>query len=200
MWPASRRDRPKHFIPLVGGTSPFEATLRRVRELAPPRRTWVVSTSELAPVTRRALRGHPGVRLLLEPEARNTAAAIAWAAARIEAEDPGALMGVFPADHHIPSPRAFARSVRGAARAASDGEWLVLVGIEPTRPDTAYGYLWLGGRVRGTAHRVRRFVEKPSASRARRFLRHGHHLWNAGMLVASARRVLTEAEALAPEL
>jgi len=199
-WPASRSARPKHFIPLLGGTSLFEATLRRVRELAPPERTWVVSASGLAQATRRALRGHAGVRLLLEPEARDTAAAIAWAAARIEAEDPEALMGVFPADHHIPAPRAFARSVRAAARAASDGEGLVLVGIEPTRPDTAYGYLWLGDRVRGAAHAVRRFVEKPSASRAKRFLRDGQYLWNAGMLVASPRRVLAEAEALAPEL
>ncbi|MBW2416596.1 MAG: mannose-1-phosphate guanylyltransferase [Deltaproteobacteria bacterium] len=199
-WPASRRALPKHLIPLLGETSLFEATLRRLRELAPPERTWVVSAQELARPTRAALRGHRGVRLLLEPQARNTAAAIAWVAARIEAADPGALMAVFPADHHIPAPRAFARSVRAAARAASDGEWLVLVGIEPTRPDTAYGYLRLGERVRGSAHAVQRFVEKPTASRARRFLRDGHYLWNAGMLVASSRRVLAEAEAHAPEL
>jgi mannose-1-phosphate guanylyltransferase len=199
-WPASRRARPKHFVPLVGGVTPLEATLRRLRALAPADRTWIVTTRELGPLTRRALRAHRGVRLLLEPEARNTSAAILWAAARVAAEDPGALIGIFPADHHIPAEQAFARSVRGAARAAANGEWLVLVGIQPDRPDTGYGYLQLGERVVGSARRVRRFVEKPDAVRARRFFRSGHYLWNAGMLVSRPERVLAEAEALAPEV
>lgn len=199
-WPASRRARPKHFVPLVGGITPLEETLRRVRALAPRERTWIVTTRALAAATRRALRSHRGVRLLLEPEARNTAAAVLWAAARVAREDPEALIGVFPADHHIPSPRAFVRAVRGAARAAAGGEWLVVIGLQPDRPDTAYGYLQLGERVSGSAHRVRRFVEKPDRIRARRFLRSAHYLWNAGMLISRPDRVLAEARDLAPEV
>jgi mannose-1-phosphate guanylyltransferase len=140
------------------------------------------------------------VRLLLEPEARNTTAAILWAAARVAAEDPDGLIAIFPADHHVPSTAAFARTLRAAARAAAGGEWLVLVGIQPDRPDTAYGYLQLGDRMAGSARRVRRFVEKPDAVRARRFLRSGRYLWNAGMLVGRPDLVLAEAEALAPEV
>ena len=199
-WPASRRARPKHFVPLVGGVTPLEETLRRVRSLAPPGRTWIVTTRELGPRTRRALNSRRGVRLLLEPEARNTTAAILWAAARVAAEDPDGLIAIFPADHHVPSTAAFARTLRAAARAAAGGEWLVLVGIQPDRPDTAYGYLQLGDRMAGSARRVRRFVEKPDAVRARRFLRSGHYLWNAGMLVGRPDLVLAEAEALAPEV
>lgn len=199
-WPASRRARPKHFVPLVGGVTPLEETLRRVRSLAPPARTWIVTTRELGPRTRRALNSRRGVRLLLEPEARNTTAAILWAAARVAAEDPDGLIAIFPADHHVPSTAAFARTLRAAARAAAGGEWLVLVGIQPDRPDTAYGYLQLGDRMAGSARRVRRFVEKPDAVRARRFLRSGRYLWNAGMLVGRPDLVLAEAEALAPEV
>lgn len=199
-WPASRRSRPKHFVPLVGGLTPLEETLRRLRGLAPARRTWIVTTRELGARTRRALRGHRGVRLLLEPEARNTSAAVLWAAARVGAEDPDGLVGIFPADHHIPSARGFLRSVRAAARAAADGESLVLLGIQPDRPDTAYGYLQLGERAGGAAYRVRRFVEKPDRIRARRFLRSGHYLWNAGMLISRPDRILAEAEREAPEV
>jgi len=191
---------PKPFVPLLRGGTLFEATLSRLSELAPASRTWVVSASNLAAPTRRALRGHRGVRLLLEPKARNTAAAVAWAAACVAADDPETVVGIFPADHHIPARKTFARTVRGAARVAAAGEHLVLVGVEPTRPDPAYGYLQLGARAQGPAHRVRRFVEKPGVSRARRFLRSGHYLWNAGMVVATAARILEEIEAHAPEI
>lgn len=199
-WPASRRAAPKPFIPLLGGRTPFRATLERLRRLAPKERTWVVTPRELLPITRAALRGERGVRLLSEPAPRDTAAAVVWAAARIAAEDPEALVAVFPSDHHIPNPEALARAVRRAARAAMSGEGLVLIGIEPTHPDPAYGYFRLGRRVSGSAHAVQRFVEKPDRARARRYLARGDYLWNSGMLVARASRILAEARAHAREL
>jgi mannose-1-phosphate guanylyltransferase len=160
----------------------------------------VVSGRELARVTRAALRPHRGVHLLLEPLARNTAAAVAWAAANVAGEAPDALIGVFPADHHIPEKAKFVRTIRTAARAAADGESLVLIGIEPSRPDTAYGYLRVEApRSRG-AVRVQRFVEKPDAGRASRFARSGRYLWNAGMVVGTARRILAETRAHSPEV
>ena len=142
-WPASRRAVPKPFVSLVGRRTLIGDTLERLRLLAPPSRTTVVSAEELAGATRAALRGRRGTRLLLEPVARNTAAAIAWAAAEALGRGDDGVIGVFPADHHIPDPRAFAAAVRVAAQAAADGEKLVLLGIEPAWPDTAYGYLRL---------------------------------------------------------
>ena len=141
---------------------------RTLRLLAPAAAT-VVSAQELASATRGALRAHRGTRLLLEPLARNTAAAIAWAAAEALGRGDRGVIGVFPADHYIPDARAFARSVRTAATAAADGERLVLLGIEPSRPDTAYGYLRLTRGARAGVARVARFVEKPDAARARPF-------------------------------
>jgi len=198
-WPASRRAVPKPFVPLVGSRTLLGDTLERLALLAPAARTTVVSAEELARATRAALSARKGTRLLLEPVARNTAAAIAWAAAVALGRRDDGVIGVFPADHHIPDARAFASAVRAAARAAADGERLVLLGIEPSRPDTAYGYLRLGASAHGV-HRVARFVEKPAAARARRFLADGSYLWNAGMVVARPGRILAETKQLSPEV
>jgi len=199
-WPASRRAAPKPFLPLVGERTLLGDTLERLRRLAPAARTTVVSADSLAAATRSALRAHKGTRLLLEPVARNTAAAIAWAAADALGRGFDGVIGVFPADHHIPSPQAFAACVVRAARAAADGERLVLLGIEPTRPDSAYGYLRLGRDTRSGATKVARFVEKPARAVARRYLASGKYLWNAGMLLARPERILAETRALAPEV
>jgi mannose-1-phosphate guanylyltransferase len=187
-------------VPLLGPDTLLDATLRRIAHVAAPGRRWVLASAELAPLVRRALRRHPGVRLLVEPWARNTGPAIAWAAAHVAAQRDGGLLGIFPADHFIPDGPAFARSVRRAARAASSSGDLVLIGIEPARPDTAYGYLRLGRRHRSGAAPVVRFEEKPKLARARRFLASGRYLWNAGMLVAPPARVLAETRAHAPDI
>jgi mannose-1-phosphate guanylyltransferase len=198
-WPASRRAVPKPFVPLVGRRTLIGDTLERLRLLAPASRTTVVSAQELAGATRAALRSHRGTRLLLEPVARNTAAAIAWAAADALGRGDSGVVGVFPADHYIPDARAFAKAVRVGAAAAADGERLVLLGIEPSRPDTGYGYLRLA-KGRGAVVPVARFVEKPDLARAQRFVADGGYLWNAGMVLARPERILDETRTLSPEV
>lgn len=200
-WPASRRILPKPFVPLVGERTLLGDTLARLRRLAPAARTTVVSAASLATLARSALRASPGTRLLLEPAARNTAAAIAWAAADALGRGHVGVIGVFPADHQIARGAAFATAVERAARLAADGERLVLLGIEPTRADPAYGYLRLARRaVRGGGFAVESFVEKPTRARARRFLASGRYLWNSGMLLARPERILAETRAHAPEV
>ena len=102
-WPASRRARPKPFVRLLGDQTLLDATLERLYRVAPAPAISVVASRDLAGLTRRALREHPGVTALFEPEARNTAPAIAWAAANVAAREPDAILGIFPADHHIPN-------------------------------------------------------------------------------------------------
>lgn len=202
-WPASRKGRPKPFVPLLGERTLLDATLERLRRVAPAERTWLVTSRDLASLARVTARDHPGVRVLLEPEGRNTAAAILWATAHVAARtaDPARdVVGVFPADHHIPDRARFAADVRIAARTAARGEEIVLIGIPPTRADTAYGYIRIGAGPTGEPAPVRRFVEKPDRTRARRYLRSGGYLWNAGMLVATPERILAEARAHAPSL
>jgi mannose-1-phosphate guanylyltransferase/mannose-6-phosphate isomerase len=201
-WPASRRRHPKPLLELVAGRSLLAATVARARRFAGRGRIWVVCGREHAPAMRKAA-GIPASRLIVEPHRRNTAMAIAWAAQRIAAVDPGAVMAVLPADHYIPDAAAFAAAIRRAARAAQDAGCLVTLAVTPTRPDTGYGYIHAGAPI-GRAHpglrRVRRFVEKPDAARARRFLRRGGFFWNAGIFVWTARSILEEIEVCAPEL
>lgn len=201
-WPASRRERPKPFMRVVGGKTLLEATLERARRFATADRIWIVCGNEHAAT----MRGESGLardHVLVEPSRRNTAMAVAWAAVRIAAEDPEAVMAVLSADHHIPDSRAFARAIERCARAADRASVLLTLGVRPTRPDTGYGYIQLGAAIGAKhpgLHRVKRFVEKPDLARARRYLALGDHLWNAGVFVWSAATFLEEVEAHAPEL
>lgn len=198
-WPASRQAAPKPFLRVVGGRTLIGATLERAARFADAERTWVVCGTEHARAVR-AETGLPGRRVLAEPVRRNTAMAIALAAARICAEDPEAVMVVLPADHVIPDARAFAAAIGKAARAARDAHVLVTIGIQPRRADTGLGYIQRGAPASGGLHHVRRFVEKPDAKTARRYLRRGDYLWNAGIFVWSARIILEELEQCAPDV
>lgn len=199
-WPRSRRRIPKPFLVLADGESLLEQAAARARRFAGE--VWVVCGREHARrVTR--ITGIPARRILVEPRRRNTAMAVGLAATRIAAEDPDAVLGVLPADHRVPDAAAFARAMRRAAAAADRAGALVALGVRPTRPETGYGYLQQGppaGRGFPGLHRVRRFVEKPDASRARRFLRRGGFCWNAGVFVWRAQAILEEIEAHAPAL
>jgi mannose-1-phosphate guanylyltransferase/mannose-6-phosphate isomerase len=162
----------------------------------------MVCGREHARAMRRAS-GLPASRVLVEPRRRNTALAVAWAALRLRARDPEAVMAVLPADHLVPDAKAFAAAVRRAARAARKAQVLVTLGVSPTRPDTGYGYIQEGppaGAGFPGLRRVRRFVEKPDLPRARRFLRQGGYRWNAGIFVWTADALLREVEACAPDL
>jgi mannose-1-phosphate guanylyltransferase len=201
-WPASRAARPKPFLRVLGGRSLLDATLARARRFASRDCVWVVCGREHARAVRRAT-GLPTRRILVEPMRRDTAMAVGFAAAHIGAGEPGAVLAVLPADHAIPDAAAFVRDLRRAADAARTEGVLVTLGVEPTRPDTGYGYIQVGaaaGPAHPGLHRVRRFVEKPDAARARRYLRRGDHLWNAGIFVFTAAAVLEETERCCPEL
>jgi mannose-1-phosphate guanylyltransferase/mannose-6-phosphate isomerase len=201
-WPASRREWPKPFMRVVGGRTLLEATLERAGRFAAADRIWIVCGAEHAA----AMRSESGLerdRVLVEPSRRNTAMAVAWAAVRIAAEDPDAVMAVLSADHHIPDSRAFARAIKHCARAADRASVLLTLGVRPTRPDTGYGYIQQGEAIGAEfpgLHSVKRFVEKPDLASARSYLARGDHLWNAGVFVWSARTFLEEVEAHAPEL
>jgi mannose-1-phosphate guanylyltransferase/mannose-6-phosphate isomerase len=201
-WPASRQAFPKPLLRFVDGRSLLEAALSRSRRFADVERTWVVCGREHAKAVR-AETGLPASRLLVEPMRRNTAMAVAYAAARIGSHDPSAVMVTLPADHVIPDERAFGTAIRKAGRAARDSDVLVTLGVKPKCPATGLGYIQRGPAVGPKApglHRARRFVEKPDAKTARRYLRSGNYLWNAGIFVWSVHTILEEIEAFAPDI
>ena len=204
LWPASRTQFPKQFVPdLLPGSKPlFERTLKRLSGPGhlPPT---VVCNAEHAFLVR-DLCGDAGIaprRILLEPAARNTAPAIAAAAIDIASEDPEAILVVMPSDHVIPDEDAFAADVAHAAQLARDGH-LVLFGIEPSRPHTGFGYIEPGGSLAGErpAFAIRAFHEKPDQATAERWLAEGRRQWNAGIFVMGARAFLAALEVHAPAI
>ena len=201
-WPLSREARPKPLLSLSGGETLLGQTLERARRVAPDENVWLVCGAAHAAEMKR-VSGLPARRVLVEPEMRNTAAAVALAAHRIARADPDAVMVVLAADHQIPDGAAFAREVKKGVRAAADAGVLVTVGVEPTRPETGYGYIRLGPAASDRhpgLHTVRRFVEKPDAARAKQYLRRGGYFWNAAIFVWRAATILEEVERHAPEI
>jgi mannose-1-phosphate guanylyltransferase/mannose-6-phosphate isomerase len=197
-WPLSRGSRPKQFLPLAGKRPLLVETWRRALRLAPAERVWVIAPKALARDIRRMLPDLRRGNLVLEPSPRDTAPAIALACAKLARRDPSAVACVFPTDHVIRDARAFTRSVRVAAAAAAEGA-LVCLGVTPDRPATGFGYLKCAARPAGIeAVKVDRFVEKPNEARAKRFLRSGRYLWNAGMFVWRVDRFLDELARTAP--
>lgn len=189
LWPRSRKALPKPFLPLVGDETLFTATLLRcpgTRGFADP--VVVTGAAHLEHVESQ-LPDAAHTRIIVEPEGRNTAAAIALAALSLP-ED--AIMLVCPSDHHIGDREAFHGAAMEAAALAEKG-WLVSFGIEPTSPDTGYGYLKQGDAIEGSGgRRVARFVEKPDLARATEFLASGEYAWNGGIFAFRAGSFLEE--------
>jgi mannose-1-phosphate guanylyltransferase/mannose-6-phosphate isomerase len=201
LWPLSRKSYPKQFTSLVGDRTLFQQSARRLsgEDYAEP---VVVTNAEFRFIVadQLAAEGIEAGAILIEPEGRNTAPAILAAALHLQASDPDALMLVAPADHVIPDAEAFRATVGSALEAARQGR-LVTFGIQPTRPETGYGYIEVGKRADGEGvHAVTRFVEKPAAARAEEILAAGGFLWNAGIFLFSARAIVEAFARHAPGL
>lgn len=200
LWPLSRSARPKFLLDLEGsGRTMIQQTWDRMLLLTGADRIHVVSG--ISHGTAIAAQLPDLVNLLLEPSPRDSMPAIGLAAAIIERDDPGAIVGSFAADHSIPDPARFADTVREAIAVAEDG-FIVTVGITPTEPSTAFGYVAFGDPLPGhaTARAVRGFVEKPDAETALGYLEGGAHVWNAGMFVARASLLMDTLARFQPDL
>ncbi len=197
LWPLSRKALPKQFVPLVQGKSLLRLTLERAALLGPQS---IIVASEDHRFLVQDCTAAAGVQgtILLEPVARNTAAAMASAALNVSAD---ALLLFLPADHHIPDAAAFVATIHSGVAAARAGS-IVTFGVSPTFPSTAYGYIQQGDALagQGGARAVQRFVEKPNAQRAQELLLAGGYFWNAGIFLARAGTLLAALEAHAPDI
>jgi len=199
-WPLSRHLYPKQLLRIMGGETLIQQTMRRVVGCVSADQVLISTNSLQAESIRFQLAEWKDAlqnSFLLEPEGRNTAPAIALAACRVMEADPDGIMLVLPADHVIKEDSRFQASVSLATQLADDGH-LVTFGVKPIRPETGYGYIQPNRRIRlGTrrsliGHPVARFVEKPDAPTAQRYLRSGNYYWNSGMFVWRASVILDE--------
>lgn len=200
LWPLSRKTLPKQFVPLVGSKSLLLLTLERLR-LLNPEVTCVASEEHRFLVQEGIDAAKVKGKQLLEPMARNTAAAMAAVALLA---DPEQLLLFAPADHHIPDTDLFVATIRKGVPAALAG-YLVTYGVEPAFPSTAYGYIRQGEKLDAAwgddaGHAVAAFIEKPEASRAEQLLLEGGNLWNAGILLVQAKVLTAALQAHAPDI
>lgn len=203
LWPRSRTSYPKQFLQLVSERSLLQDTVSRVSDpsdFAPP---LMVCNEEHRFIVAEQLReiDITPSHIVLEPLARNTAPAVAAAAALLAADDPDALMLVLPSDHTIDDTAMFRGAIKTAAAAAREGA-LVTFGIKPLRAETGYGYI-AGGERLGTREgcfTVRSFVEKPDRATAEGYLAAGGYFWNSGMFLFSVKAFLEECERFEPAI
>ncbi|MDZ4168056.1 MAG: mannose-1-phosphate guanylyltransferase/mannose-6-phosphate isomerase [Coriobacteriia bacterium] len=209
-WPLSRELNPKQLLSMFGTESLIAQAVHRILPFAEGGSSVAIATNErLFDELRNHLTAHEdtalhAVRYIQEPVAKNTAPAIALAAAVFAAEDPEAIMVVLPSDHLLEGGQLWAECIEAAMAVAADG-YLVTIGITPTRPETGYGYIRAGepldGRAIGGAvpHVAAEFVEKPDADRAQEFVDSGRYYWNAGIFVMKVQQVLDELDAAGGE-
>jgi mannose-1-phosphate guanylyltransferase/mannose-6-phosphate isomerase len=200
LWPVSREAHPKQFLPLAGELSMLQETLQRtsgLEETAPI----VVCNEEHRFMVAEQLRQVDlrASALILEPQGRNTAPAVALAALQAITADPDALLLVLPADHLIQNVGAFVDAVGVAIPLARQGR-LMTFGVVPASPETGYGYIKCGAALESDLYELERFVEKPDAATAQAYLDSGSYLWNSGMFLLRAATYLEQLGQYAPEI
>ncbi|WP_454716911.1 mannose-1-phosphate guanylyltransferase/mannose-6-phosphate isomerase [Caulobacter segnis] len=200
LWPASRSDQPKQFLKLVGERSSFQETVLRVKDIPGVAEIVIVTGEAMVDyVAQQTAEIETWVTILVEPEARDSAPAVAAAAAYVERQDPDGVVLMLAADHHIAEPEIFGQAAVTAAKAA-ESDLIVTFGVQPTAPATGFGYIRPGDALLdGSVNAVAAFVEKPDQETAERYLLEGY-LWNSGNFAFKASTLLGEFEAFEPSV
>ncbi|QJW91926.1 mannose-1-phosphate guanylyltransferase [Spirosoma taeanense] len=189
-WPFSRTSYPKQFHDVLGtGRTLLQQTADRFDGICPPENIFIVTSALYKDLCKQQLPQLTDDQILCEPVARNTAPCIAYACYKIAQKDPEANIVVAPADHIILKEEEFKRTIRTALDATKDQDILVTLGIQPSRPDTGYGYIQYIPEAGETIKKVKTFTEKPHLELAQQFVDSGEFVWNAGIFVWNVRAI-----------
>lgn len=195
-WPYSRRSHPKQFLDFIGtGETLLQMTYWRFRKAFSPEEILVVTNATYAPIVREQLPEMSERELLLEPNPRNTASAIAYAALHIEGQSPGSVLVVAPSDHLVTKEDRFIQRIATACEVAGSSHNIITLGIRPTYPEVGYGYIQAlpegaAELKEGALYKVKTFIEKPNLEMARLLLDSGEFYWNAGLFVAQPQVII----------
>jgi mannose-1-phosphate guanylyltransferase len=202
-WPYSRYNRPKQFLKIVGNQSMLQMTVDRLLKIEKVTDIYIITRKDLKDSVIKEISGVKPENIIAEPSGKNTAPAIGLVGALLGLTEPDTVMGVFPADHLIVGHGAFEKALNTADHLAKKGDNLVTIGIPPTSPSTAYGYIQFDDsdeEVHSGAHRVKSFAEKPHKDLAKRFVASGDFFWNAGMFFWKVSTFLSAMDLYMPEL
>jgi len=190
---------PKYGLNIFGKRTLLQQVFARARKALPGAEIMVVTQKAQSALVRKQLPSLKRTNIIVEPFGRKTAAAIGLAAVEIARDDPDAVMLICPADSYTQENEKFVAAAKRAVLAARDG-CLVTMGIRPTYPATGYGYIKVNPKSKTKIYKVAKFVEKPNLARARKFLKSGNYLWNAGVFVWKVSTILEAIEKYMPGL
>ncbi len=206
-WPMSRTTHPKQFIDILGtGETLIQQTFKRFKRICPKENIYIVTNEIYLALVMKQIPELNRQQILLEPSRRNTAPCIAYANHCILERDPDALIVVAPSDHIILKEDVFQENVEAALVAASENDWLITLGIRPSRPDTGYGYIqYVDGKKdvyprEKHIKKVKTFTEKPNLELAETFLKCGDFLWNSGIFIWSLKSIMKAFEKHLPDV
>ncbi len=193
-WPLSRSDCPKQLLKITSDQTLLEETLARIAGFIKPENIRIVAGSNIRDKIQETLTDFNPEHLYSEPFGRNTCLAIGFSALLLHRDDPDAVMIVLPSDHLIKPKETFINLLKVATEICAEYDWLITLGITPTRPETGYGYIEIGDMfdtINGVSiYRVAEFNEKPTRIVAQQYYYGRRHLWNSGMFIWSARSIL----------
>ncbi|WP_234735993.1 mannose-1-phosphate guanylyltransferase [Tellurirhabdus bombi] len=199
-WPFSRTNNPKQFHDVLGtGRTLLQQTADRFEGICDKSAIYIVTSEEYKDLVKEQLPFLDDDQILLEPVRRNTAPCIAYATYKIAARDPNANIVVAPADHIILKEEEFRSTIRTALQATDSHDILVTLGIQPSRPDTGYGYIQYLTESEGSVKKVKTFTEKPHLELAQQFLDSGEFVWNAGIFVWNVKSINKAFDTYLPE-
>lgn len=199
-WPASREDKPKQFLDITGtGQSLLQMTVERFKKIVPIENIFIVTNKKYKELVKEQLPELSDNQIIGEPSRNNTAPCVAYTALKLASLDPNANMVVAPSDHLILKEEAFLAQIKKALDFASENDALLTLGIEPSRPDTGYGYIHFEEGQNGV-NPVKAFKEKPDLAKAKEYVASGNYLWNAGIFIWSVKSVLKAFENHANEI
>ncbi len=195
-WPMSRTSHPKQFIDILGtGKTLIQQTFERFTKSIPKENIYIVTNEIYKDLVMDQLPEISENQVLCEPSRRNTAPCIAYASYKIKEENENAVMVVAPSDHIILKENEFTEVINTAMKAAEENPWLLTLGIQPSRPDTGYGYIQFNDDITydkdSRIKKVKTFTEKPNFELAQSFLESGDFLWNSGIFIWSLKSILS---------
>ena len=199
-WPASRNNKPKQFLDILGtGKSLLRLTFERFNKSVSAERMYVVTNKDYKDLVKKDLPELDDHQILCEPLRRNTAPCIAYASHKISKIEPDAVVTVAPSDHLIIDEQAFLNTIVLAAKAAGDQDKLLTIGMKPSRPETGFGYIQF---IESDAEikKVKTFTEKPERELAQKFLESGDFVWNSGIFIWGVKAILDQFEVSLPEM
>lgn len=199
-WPSSTEERPKQFLDILNtGKSLIRVTFERCLKLVPTENVLIVTNKAYKELVQEHLPELPVQNILCEPSRNNTAPCIAFTALHLAAQNKEAVFAVLPSDHVIEKEAAYEEKLSAAFEVAEEEDAIVTLGIQPTRPDTGYGYIKKGEDL-GSKYRVEAFKEKPDHQTAEEYYNSGDYLWNAGMFVWSVSTIVKAFRRYEPQI